>query len=138
MKSDGASPPGHNMCGLIDISCHILPGIEDGPKNMSESVKMLRIAHEEGIRTIVATPRYSKGRIFTEAEKLDRLVEQLNQEARKIDEDLKIYLGREIEYSGESHEKLVMGTLDSMADSKYVMLRFNPAADFEVIAEAIR
>ena len=59
MKTDGTNPPGQGIFGLIDINCHILPGTEDGPDNFREAAEMLRIAYDEGIRTIVATPPYN-------------------------------------------------------------------------------
>jgi protein-tyrosine phosphatase len=31
---------------LIDIHCHILPGVDDGSKSMEESLAMLRIAQQ--------------------------------------------------------------------------------------------
>jgi len=41
---------------VIDIHCHILPGIDDGPSDMQESIKMAEIAACDGITKIVATP----------------------------------------------------------------------------------
>ncbi len=41
---------------MIDIHCHILPNLDDGPKEISQSIDMARQAAEDGIRTIVATP----------------------------------------------------------------------------------
>jgi len=41
---------------MIDIHCHILPGIDDGPSSVAESLAMARLAISDGIRTIVATP----------------------------------------------------------------------------------
>lgn len=41
---------------MIDIHCHILPGIDDGPKHIDESLEMAKIASLDGITTIVATP----------------------------------------------------------------------------------
>lgn len=99
MKTDGTNPPGQGIFGLIDINCHILPGTEDGPDNFREAAEMLRIAYDEGIRTIVATPPYNKKNPIMDGDKLDRLVEQLNVEAGKIDPDYRVYLGREIEYN---------------------------------------
>ena len=138
MKTDGTNPPGQGIFGLIDINCHILPGTEDGPDNFREAAEMLRIAYDEGIRTIVATPPYNKKNPIMDGDKLDRLVEQLNVEAGKIDPDYRVYLGREIEYNDENHQKIISGQLDSMADSKYVMIRFPYDVDFETISEAIR
>ena len=41
---------------MIDLHCHILPGIDDGAKNAKESVSMARVAAKDGITHIVATP----------------------------------------------------------------------------------
>jgi protein-tyrosine phosphatase len=41
---------------VIDIHCHILPGIDDGPQHIDESLEMAKIASLDGITTIVATP----------------------------------------------------------------------------------
>ena len=40
----------------IDMHCHILPGVDDGAKDLAETKKMLEIAYAEGIRCIIATP----------------------------------------------------------------------------------
>ncbi len=41
---------------MIDIHCHILPGIDDGPSDIKESIEMAKIASLDGITKIVATP----------------------------------------------------------------------------------
>ncbi len=41
---------------MIDLHCHILAAIDDGPEDISQSVEMARIARADGITTIVATP----------------------------------------------------------------------------------
>lgn len=47
---------------MIDIHCHILPGIDDGPSTIEESIEMARIAYRDGITKIVATPHVRDGR----------------------------------------------------------------------------
>jgi len=41
---------------VIDLHCHILPHVDDGATSVSESIAMARMALEDGIETIVATP----------------------------------------------------------------------------------
>ena len=41
---------------MIDLHCHILPGLDDGPSALDESVEMARSAESAGIGTVVATP----------------------------------------------------------------------------------
>lgn len=43
---------------MIDLHCHILPGIDDGAQSLEESVEMAKIAEAEGIERIVATPHF--------------------------------------------------------------------------------
>jgi protein-tyrosine phosphatase len=46
---------------MIDIHCHILPGVDDGPIEMADSVEMCRMAAADGIKKIVATPHFKPG-----------------------------------------------------------------------------
>jgi protein-tyrosine phosphatase len=41
---------------LVDIHCHLLPGIDDGAKDLAESLAMAQLAIEDGTTTIIATP----------------------------------------------------------------------------------
>ncbi len=41
---------------MIDLHCHILHGIDDGPEDFEESVAMARLAAADGIRVVAATP----------------------------------------------------------------------------------
>ncbi len=69
---------------MIDLHCHILPGLDDGPTDIGESIEMARIAAADGVKTIVAAPHiYHPG--LPEAagkadlsEVIDEKVEQLN------------------------------------------------------------
>lgn len=45
---------------MIDIHCHILPGIDDGAKSFDESVAMAKMAAADGITAIVATPHLNE------------------------------------------------------------------------------
>ncbi len=46
---------------MIDLHCHILPGVDDGPETMEESMEMCRLSLGDGIRTILATPHTLNG-----------------------------------------------------------------------------
>ena len=44
---------------MIDLHCHVLCGIDDGPETIDGSVALARAAHAAGIDTLVATPHVS-------------------------------------------------------------------------------
>jgi len=46
---------------MIDIHCHLIYGVDDGPASIKESMRMVLEAERLGIRTIIATPHYNKG-----------------------------------------------------------------------------
>lgn len=46
---------------MIDLHLHILPGLDDGARNMDEALEMCRIAKADGIHTIVASPHCRNG-----------------------------------------------------------------------------
>jgi protein-tyrosine phosphatase len=46
---------------MIDIHCHILPGLDDGARTMDEALSMARIAAADGIDTLVASSHITPG-----------------------------------------------------------------------------
>lgn len=44
---------------MIDIHCHILWGVDDGPQSPEETEALLNLAKVEGITDIIATPHYT-------------------------------------------------------------------------------
>ena len=69
---------------MIDVHCHMLPGIDDGPKEWDESIAMARLAVANGITHTVVTPHIHVGRWDNDrsiiARQLSRLRECLAEE----------------------------------------------------------
>jgi protein-tyrosine phosphatase len=63
---------------VIDLHCHVLPGIDDGPATIEGSVALGRAAAAAGTRTIIATPHVSS-RYPNTAEAIARLVRRVNE-----------------------------------------------------------
>jgi len=47
---------------MIDLHCHLLPGIDDGARNMEQALELARIAYADGIQTAIMTPHILMGR----------------------------------------------------------------------------
>jgi protein-tyrosine phosphatase len=62
---------------VIDLHCHVLPGIDDGPATIEGSLALARIAAAAGTRVLVATPHVN-GRYRNDARTIARLVAELN------------------------------------------------------------
>jgi protein-tyrosine phosphatase len=61
---------------VIDLHSHILPGVDDGPATIEESLEIARLAAQDGVRVIAATP-HVRDDYPTSAETMERLVGEL-------------------------------------------------------------
>lgn len=80
---------------MIDLHCHVLPGIDDGPGTIGESVELARVAAREGICTIVATPHVSTQHP-NDSLTIASLAQELNLQLRARDIEVSIRTGAEI------------------------------------------
>ncbi len=80
---------------MIDTHCHILPGVDDGAKTMEESLEMLQMAYNDGITDIVATPHLSST-YMQSIEKIHNIVDELRQQAKNRNINIKIHYGFEV------------------------------------------
>jgi protein-tyrosine phosphatase len=80
---------------VIDLHCHILPGIDDGPATVEQSLALARAAHAAGTRTIVATPHVS-WRYPNDAPTIARLADELNERLAAEGVALQVCAGAEI------------------------------------------
>ena len=83
---------------MIDFHSHILPGIDDGSSSIDESISLLNMLKDQGIKTVVATPHYDAKHDTPEAfiEKRGESYESL---LPRIEEKMpKVILGAEVSY----------------------------------------
>ena len=124
---------GIEMEGYIDIHSHILPGIDDGSKNFEMSMEMLRIAEENGIRSIVLTPHYKPMRHNVGPGGVKELTGRLEEAVRREGMEIRLYSGNEFYYSSEMVRVLEEKKACTMAGSGYVLVEFGPMDGFDYI-----
>ena len=122
---------------MIDIHNHIIPNLDDGAKNLSESLEMARIAVADGIDTIVGTPHNRDVR--------DRHSLTIALERKKSLDDciigeslpLKIVFGMENHLESDLVEQLEKGHVLPIEGTRYILLElpfdFYPYYTIEVI-----
>ncbi len=92
---------------MIDLHSHVLPGIDDGPATMEGSLEILRAAHEDGITQLAATP-HVRDDWRTTPDAMERLVGEVNREARAAEIDVEVLPGGELD----------LGYLDTLDDGE--------------------
>src|SRR4051812_3717773 len=63
------------QAGRTDIHFHVLPGVDDGPATMEDSLELARLAVRDGTRTVVATPHIRREFLADPSEVPDRVAE---------------------------------------------------------------
>ena len=106
---------------MIDIHCHILPGIDDGPTEWAESLKMCDMAVRDGIRTIVATPHMNNGHYSNSKETIIKKIEELRERINGRFE-LDIFLGADVHVSFDLVERLKSKEIPTINNKGYVLL----------------
>lgn len=126
------------MEGYIDMHCHILPGVDDGARDIDEMKAMLRIAYDEGIRCIIATPHHHPGRGRENPQVLRRQAVLLRESAHEIDERFRVYLGTEIYFGQDVLKRIQSKDILTMNRRNYVLVEFSPSDTYEYIRQGIQ
>ena len=98
------------MKGIYDIHCHIVPGVDDGAKDLKTSVRMLQKEYDDGVRNIIATPHFRYDMFEPSLEQVKKQFLRVRKAAAEIGEDgIQMYLGCELHSSMDMTDCLKKG-----------------------------
>ncbi|SNZ04759.1 protein-tyrosine phosphatase [Terribacillus aidingensis] len=110
---------------MIDIHCHILPGMDDGARTLEDSIEMAKGAVAQGIHTIVATPHHRNNQFDNYYQDIIAQVNDLNQKLQEANVAVEILPGQETRIYGELSEGLLLGEiLPVNIDTHYILVEF--------------
>lgn len=123
--------------GWIDLHSHILPGIDDGAKNWSDSIKMLECCQKNGISTVILTPHYHYERGQASPQRIRTLTAELAEQAAQREIPIRLYPGNELFYTNNLLSAVKSGDVLTLADSDYVLLEFSISTEQRRIQNAV-
>jgi len=126
------------MEGYIDVHNHGLFGVDDGAGSLEESLAMLRMAYEDGVRAVVFTPHAHYRRGHAAPQVIYERVEILREQVKDMYPELRLFAGNELYFDSEMPEKIENNQVCRLADSKYVLVEFSPAVEFSEMKRAFR
>ena len=122
---------------MVDMHCHILFGVDDGSRDIDESLEMLRIAEKSGIEKTILTPHYKESHhnasIETLHGRLDELKEKASQEGIKV----KLALGNEVMYFTDFQERYDQGRILTLNGSDRLLIEFHPKDEYSYVRNAV-
>jgi protein-tyrosine phosphatase len=86
---------------VIDIHCHLLPGIDDGAGDMNEALAMARAAYDNGIRFSIVTPHIHPGRYENSVQTISSSLARFKIALSKAKIPLKLGMAAEVRLSPE-------------------------------------
>jgi protein-tyrosine phosphatase len=103
---------------FVDIHCHLLPGIDDGAKDWCESLAMARLAVEDGVSTIIATPHQLGSFGHNRGDVIRKLATELQ---KKLDDErvaLRVLPGADVRIDAEMTARLASGDVLTLGDHR--------------------
>lgn len=111
---------------MIDLHCHILPGLDDGSENMLVSLDMARAAVQSGVEWICATPHCCRhyGWNGGWAQDVQKVLERFRRELELQNIPLRVAAGMEVCATDRLPELFDAGRILTLAGSRYLLLEF--------------
>ena len=112
---------------MIDLHCHVLPGMDDGSRLLEETMDMARTAVKNNIDTIVATPHTLNGFFINKWENVVSLTSTVQEAFEAESISITLYPGMEAQVCPELFDAFERGQAATINDnSRYLLLEFSP------------
>lgn len=106
---------------MIDLHCHMLPGIDDGPTDLATSLEMARVAVADGITLTACTPHIYPGLFDNEAKGIATSVARFREQLTEAGIPLEVTTGADIQVVPELLEGLRSGRFPTLHGSRYFL-----------------
>jgi protein-tyrosine phosphatase len=107
---------------MIDLHCHMLPGIDDGARDVSVSLAMAKASVAQGITTVACTPHILPGLYHNNGPEIRQATARLQELLDKEKIPLRLTTGADVHMAPDFIAGLRSGRLLSIADSRYVLV----------------
>ncbi len=113
---------------MIDYHCHILPGLDDGPSTMDESVKMAKMLSAAGYSTVYCTPHKVKNLYDRSNDAVRRSIKEMQRELCRQGIALRLLAGRE--YILDNHFLEYINDLMPLEGTSYLLIEI-PSGSYQ-------
>jgi protein-tyrosine phosphatase len=118
------------MLPLVDMHCHLLAGMDDGPRTPEDALAMCRMAYDEGVRMACATAHQNDRWSAVTPEGIRAGTAQLAQQLREAGIPLTVFPCAEVMVHVELTDAWHAGKVLSIADRKKYLLMEMPHGMF--------
>ena len=110
---------------MIDLHCHIIPGVDDGPVSIQESIDMAKQAVADGIQTLVATPHSFNGIYLNPFQVVEDNVNRLRKTFQQNRININLCTGSEVRICTGLKQKVITKEVATINNNgRYVLVEF--------------
>ena len=106
---------------MIDIHTHILPGIDDGSRNLEQTMHMIKEAEQAGFKEIITTSHYIENEYDVNSTRRQEMITELQKKLDENNINVKLYNGAEAFINANLTELIKKQTIPTLAGSRYVL-----------------
>ena len=125
------------MQGLIDMHCHIVPGVDDGARDLYDAAKILQLEYRNQVQSVIVTPHYRAGMFETPQKEVERQFQRIDEMTRRSRSGMRVYLGCEYHTNAHMVEDLKKGLRPTMAGTEYVLVEFSGRHNYQIIRNQV-
>ena len=118
------------MPEMIDMHCHIIPGVDDGARTKKDVRELLLMEYKSGVRHIVMTPHYRKGMFEPTEQLVKKRADYVRREIETLGIDMKVHLGCEYHANSEMVKEFTENKRFRMNGGKFVLVEFSSRHNF--------
>lgn len=107
---------------MLDLHCHLLPGIDDGATDLAMSLEMARMAYDDGIRTVACTPHVYPGMYENDTPTIRAAIAELQAQLQDAGIGLNLVEGADAHLVPELPDRVRHGEVPTLAGSRYLLL----------------
>lgn len=122
---------------MVDIHTHILPGVDDGAKDMSQALEMINIEANQGVTDIFVTPHYMKIANYVNSYSDNLLIfDELKTQVKNLNLSVNLHLGNEIYFDKDTVNN-IKSKICVPLSKNYILVEFDLDESDYNISEAL-
>ncbi|HWI52860.1 MAG TPA: CpsB/CapC family capsule biosynthesis tyrosine phosphatase [Symbiobacteriaceae bacterium] len=119
---------------MIDLHAHVLPGIDDGPATLEDSLALLRTMEAQGVRTVITGAHTLDGKYNATREAVIAATDLVNAELRRGGHAITVLPGMELYLGFDLLRALRSGAVMGLNQSRHILVEL-PHREFPMYTE---
>lgn len=109
---------------MVDLHSHILPGVDDGAPTLDDSLAMARVARDDGVATVVATPHRNPWAYREDRADAERRLDDVRAECSKEGIEINLLLGGEAHIAPDLVEQVRCGLALTINSGRFLLVEW--------------